>query len=76
MSLNTKYHQRCFASLLSINLKNPLKTKLATDSPGWTQELIMMHFRFLRGYFLFGSAVIVTKGVGSPSTESIKFDHS
>lgn len=76
MSLKMKYLQRCFASLLKMNLKNPLKTKLATDSPGWTQELIMMHFHFFKGCFLFGRAVIVTTGVWSPSTESIKLDLS
>jgi len=57
-------------------LKNPLKTKLAIDSPGCTQALTMIHFHFFIGYFLFGIAVIVIRGTGIPSTESHNTVHS
>lgn len=59
-----------------MNQKKPLKTKLATDSPGCTQALMMTHFHFFKGYFLLGSAVIVIIGVGRPRTESHIFPHS
>ena len=59
----------CLASCPRMNLKKPLKAKLATDSPGWILEEITMTFLHFKGYFLFGQAVTVIIGTGSPKIE-------
>lgn len=76
MSLKIKSFLKCLASELRINLRNPLNTKLATDSPGWIHEEITMTFLFLIGYFLLGLAVIEINGTGNPNIESHKTKRS